>query len=217
MAPTEPVAELILDRAFIRASVLRAARLLAEAVMIPSLLLYAGMATVGKMWGLAAVLVWCAAVIAFRWKQGQTVPRTLLMAIGMVVGRTSLALALSSVYVYVLQPIAGSVFMAVVFLGSAAIGRPITQHLAHDFLTLPKFFRRDKRAHRMFTQVCVLWGISRLIDAGMTWGFLQRSTSEAVLSRGFLSSALTVVSVLVCTAWGWSRIRRMDGFRIATG
>ncbi|WP_265442552.1 hypothetical protein [Flexivirga meconopsidis] len=215
-AAAEPHAhQLLIDRAFLRSSTLRAGRLLLEAVVVPALILYAAMATVGQFWGLIGVLAWSALIVGIRWRSRESVPRTLLMAVLMLVGRTTISLALSSVYVYLLQPIAGSLFMALIFLGSAAIGRPITKHLARDFIALPQTLMHDRRAHRMFTQVCVLWGLSRLIDVGMSLGFLHLGAQSAVLSRGVFSSSLTVLSVLICTAWGWSRLRRMPGFTVA--
>ncbi|TWP37673.1 hypothetical protein [Leekyejoonella antrihumi] len=209
-------ARLVIDRAFVRDSAVRGGRLLVETVMVPSLLLYGGIMTLGKIWGLAAVLCWCAFTVGLRLHHSARVPRTLLLAVGMLVGRTTIALALSSVYVFLLQPIAGSLFMAVLFLGSAAIGRPITMHLARDFIALPQALFHDRLARRMFTQVCVLWGVSRLIDAAMSVGFLRLGLGAGLLSRGLLSSTLTVASIAVCTAWGWSRIRRMPNFTIAT-
>lgn len=198
-----------------RASVLRAGRLLLEAVVIPALLLYAALATVGQVWGLISVLVWSGLIVAVRLRTQSSVPRTLLLAVLMLVGRTSLSLALSSIYIYLLQPIAGSLLMAVIFLGSAAIGKPITQHLCRDFIALPQMLFHDKRAHRMFSQVCILWGLSRLIDVGMSMGFLRLGARDALLSRGVFSTALTGLTVLVCIAWGWSRLRRMPDFSIS--
>lgn len=212
---TNGACQLVIDRAFVRTSALRAGRLLLEAVVIPALLLYAAMATVGQVWGLISVLVWSALIVAVRLRTQSSVPRTLLMAVLMLVGRTSLSLALSSIYIYLLQPIAGSLLMALIFLGSAAIGKPITKHLAHDFIVLPQMLFHDKRAHRMFTQVCILWGASRLVDVAMSMGFLHLGERNAVLSRGLFSTSLTVLTVMICIAWGWSRLRRMPGFTIA--
>jgi hypothetical protein len=218
--PSRPVAQqgacaLIIDREFVRTSALRAGRMLLEAVVIPAMLLYAALATVGQLWGLISVLAWSGLIVAVRLRTQSSVPRTLLIAVLMLVGRTSLSLALSSVYIYVLQPIAGSLLMALIFLGSAAIGRPITKHLARDFIALPQMLMHDKRAHRMFTQVCILWGLSRLIDVGMSMGFLQFGARDALLSRGVFSTALTLLTVGICIGWGWSRLRRMPDFTIS--
>ncbi|MBB2893687.1 hypothetical protein [Flexivirga oryzae] len=214
-AAATPACQLIIDKEFVRASALRAGRLALEAAVVPALLLYAALATVGQFWGLISVLVWSGLIVAVRLRTQSSVPRTLLIAVLMLVGRTSLSLALSSIYVYLLQPIAGSLMMAFIFLGSAAIGKPITKHLCRDFIALPQMLFHDKRAHRMFSQVCILWGASRLVDVGMNMGFLHLGARSALLSRGVFSTSLTLLTIVVCIAWGWSRLRRMPEFSIA--
>lgn len=209
---------LVIDRVFVRESVLRGGRLLVETVVVPSLLLYGCLQTVGQVWGLVSILLWCALTVAVRLRQSRSVPKTLLLAVLMLAGRTTIALTLSSVYLFLLQPIAGSLFMALIFLGSAALGRPVTMHLARDFVALPVAFFQDRRARRMFTEVSILWGLSRLLDAGMSVGFLHSGgVGAGVLSRGLLSTTLTVATVAVCVYWGWSRVRHVPGFNLSLG
>lgn len=205
----------VLDLATLRPAALRGARMLLETVVVPTLLLLACVNTVGSFWGLVAVLSWSGAVVAFRWVTGRRVPSTLLLAVGMLVGRTCIAMAFSSVYVYLLQPVAGSLFMALLFLGSVAIGRPVTMRLAQDFVALPVHVFHDRRVRRMFAQVALLWGFSRVLDAGMSLGFLRWGLDAGLLSRGMLSSLLTVTSVVVCAYWGWTRLKRVPGVQLS--
>jgi hypothetical protein len=205
----------VLDLSTLRPAALRGARMLLETVVVPTLLLLACVKTVGSFWGLVAVLAWCGAALTFRWATGRRVPSTLLLAVGMLVGRTSIALAFSSVYVYLLQPVAGSLFMALLFLGSVAIGRPVTARLAQDFVSLPVHLFHDRRVRRMFAQVALLWGFSRIVDAGMSLGFLRWGLDAGLMSRGMLSSLLTVTTVVACAYWGWSRLNRVPGVQLS--
>jgi hypothetical protein len=67
----------------------------------------------------------------------------------------------------------------------------------------------DKRGvRRMFTEVAVIWGLSRLIDVALNLGFLQRGVDAGLWARGLLSPLLTVLAVAVCTAWGWRSLHR---------
>ena len=192
-------------------------RLLLEAVVVPTLLLYACVLTVGQVAGLAAVLGWCAFTVAVRLAHARRVPGTLLLALLMLVSRTSIALILSSVYVYLLQPVAGSLFMATLFIGSAVLGKPITMRLAQDFVHLPVGLVSDARVRRMFAQVSLLWGVSRLLDAGMSLGILHWGVAAGLFSRGIFSGLLTALSVGICAYWGWSRLRRIEGVRFRFG
>jgi hypothetical protein len=197
--------------------VLRGLRLLAETVVVPTLILYACLATVGTVPGLAAVLGWCALSLGVRWVRGARVPGTMLLAVTMLVGRTSIALAFSSVYVFLLQPALGSLVMAVLFLGSVALGKPITIRLAQDFVGMPARLVADRRVRRMFAQVALLWGASRLLDAAMSVGAIHYGLTFGLLSRGVLSGMLTLASIALCAVWGWTRLQRIPGVVVATG
>lgn len=210
-------AEHVIELGHIRHSALNGLRLLAETAIIPTLLLYACMVTVGSVAGLAAVLAWCALMVTVRLVIYRRVPGVLMLAAVMLVARTSIALALSSVYVYLLQPVAGSMLMAVLFIGSALIGRPITLRLAQDFVHLPVRLLADPRVRRMFVQVSVLWGVSRLLDAAMSLGVLHWGIAMGIFSRGVFSGLLTALSIGVCAYWGWSRLKRIEGVRFRFG
>jgi hypothetical protein len=198
-----------LDR--LRPTLVRGALLLLETAVIPTLLLYACTVTVGSMWGLVAVFGWCAVTVGTRITMRRRVPRMLLFAVAGLVGRTTMALVFSNVYVYLIQPIIRSLCMAALFLGSAAIGKPVTAVLARDFVALPKQLFLDRRVRRIFVNVSLIWGVSRLIDVGMSVGSLRFGVDTGLLSRGLLSTLLTVATVALCAVWGWRQIRQVPG------
>jgi hypothetical protein len=211
------VAEHVIELGHVRTTLMTGGRLLLETVIVPTMILYVCMLTVGSVVGLIAILAWCAFTVVVRLATVRRVPGTLLLVVTMLVGRTSIALALSSVYVYLLQPVASSMVMAVLFIGSALIGRPITLRLAQDFVHLPGRLVADDRVRRMFVQVSVLWGVSRLLDAGMSLGVLHWGIAFGVFSRGVFSGLLTALSIGVCAYWGWSRLSRIEGVRFRFG
>jgi hypothetical protein len=208
-APREP--EIVIEVGEVRPHLVRAVRIFCETVLVPTLLLYAVMHLVGLVTALSAVLGWCALTLIVRWLTGHPMPGTLLLCVGLLVGRTSLALALSSAFVYLLQPVFGSILMAALFLGSAAIGRPVTARLARDFITLPAHLFHRRGVRRMFTQVAMVWGSSRLIDAGMSLGLLHLGLDAGLLSRGVLSGLLTALTITGCVFLGWRSLRRLPG------
>jgi uncharacterized membrane protein len=187
--------------------------MLTEAVLIPTAILYVAIRTVGAVPGLIGVIGWCLGTMGVRWVLGRRVPSTLLLVIGMLVLRTSIALATTSVWLYLLQPIAASVLMSFLFIGSALIGRPVTQRLARDFVHLPELLLADRRVRRMFVEVALIWGLSRALDAGLSLGSLHFGDSFGVLARGVLSTGLTAVSIVGCAYWGWRRMRAIPGVR----
>ncbi len=199
----------VIEIGALRPAVTRAARLFAETVLVPTGLLYLLLHTAGLVPALVAVLGWCALTVTLRWISGRHLPGTLLVCAGSLCARATVALALSSALVYLVQPVIGSLFMAALFLGSALLGRPITMRLARDFVALPVHLLHHRGLQRVFTQTAALWGLGRLIDAGMSIGFLHMGLDAALLSRGLLSGVLTALMVVVCAAWGIRCLRRM--------
>jgi len=208
---------LVIELGALRPALTRAARLFAETVFVPTALLYVLLNTVGLVPALGAVLGWCVVTVTLRFVRGNHLPGTLLVCVGSLCARASIALILSSAMIYLLQPVIGSVFMAILFLGSALIGRPITMRLARDFVALPVHFLQERPVRRMFTQVAVLWGVGRLVDAGMSVGFLRYGVDLGLLSRGVFSGLLTALMIVSCAWWGARCLRRLPGVTLRFG
>src|SRR5262245_13079801 len=201
----------------LRPTLLRAGRLMLETVLVPTALLIMLLHTVGLLAGLYAVLSWCVFTVAVRWIGGRHLPGTLLVCAGSLCARATVALLLSSALVYLIQPVIGSIFMALLFLGSAVLGRPITMRLARDFIALPGHLLHHRGVRRVFTQTAALWGVGRLLDAGMNLGSLRFGITAGLLSRGLLSGVLTALMIVVCAAWGARSLRRLPDIRFRFG
>lgn len=199
----------VIEIGAVRPALLKALRLFVETVLVPTALLYLLLHTVGLMAALSAVLGWCVLTVAIRWIGGRHLPGTLLVCAGMLCARATVALILSSALVYLLQPVVGSIFMATLFLGSALAGRPITMRLARDFIALPVHLLHHRGMRRVFTQTAALWGAGRLLDAGMSLGFLHLGFDLGLLSRGLFSGLLTALMIVLCVAWGVRCLRRL--------
>ena len=214
LTPAPPVdQELVIEIVGVKRTILRAVRLLLETVIVPTVLLAVLLPTAGLVVAMSAALGWCYLAVAVRWIRGGQMPGTMLLAVSMLSGRAAIALATSSAFVYLLQPALGSAVMALLFVGSALIGRPITLKLARDFVHVPHHVIDRKPVRVMFVQVALLWGLGRLVDAGMSLAFLHTSVNAGLLSRGVFSPLLTVLTVAVCALWGWRALRR-DGVKL---
>jgi uncharacterized membrane protein len=203
----------VVEIAELRPTLIRAGRLLIETVLVPTLLMGVLLRMSGLVAAVSAALGWCLLVVAVRWFADRRMPGTLLLCAGMLSTRACLALATSSALMYLIQPVLGSIAMAALFLGSAFIGRPITERLARDFVNLPAHVLSRRAVRRLFSEVAVVWGLSRIADAGMNLGFLRFGVDAGLLSRGLLSPLLTGVTILICTWWGLRTFRR-EGIRL---
>lgn len=216
-ANAHPERHLVIEIPHLRGTLARALVLLLETVIVPSVLLALLLHFAGLVPALCAVLGWSAFVIGARRMMRRDLPRTLLLCTGMIVSRACFALITSSAVVYVLQPALGSVVMFLIFVGSAVLGRPITARLARDFVRLPAELFAHRTVHRVFIEVALMWGGSRLIDAAMTIGFLHWGLTAGLLSRGVLSTLLTALTIAACTGHGWRKLRRVPGITLRMG
>ena len=207
-----PAEELVVEIVGVRRTALRALRLFLETVVVPTLLITLLLPLTNLVVALSAALGWCYLAVLVRWIRGHRMPGTMMLSVSMLSGKACFALATGSAFVWLLQPALGSGLMALLFLGSAALGRPVTMRLARDFVHLPHHVLSRKPVRMVFVQVALLWGLGRLIDAGMSVAFLHWSVNAGLFSRGVLSPVLTVLSVAACTLWGWRAMRR-EGIR----
>jgi hypothetical protein len=204
---------LVIDLPPLRPALLGAGRLLAESVLVPTALFALVLHTNGLRPAFAAALSWCYFSVLLRWITGRRMPGTLMLCVGMFTGRACAALWMSSALVFLLQPVFGSLVMAALFVGSAVLGRPVTVRLARDFVALPAHVLGRWRVRRMFRDVAILWGLSRVADAALNVGFLHRSINAGLLARGVFSPLLTVLTIAVCAYWG-CRALRSEGIRL---
>jgi hypothetical protein len=207
---------LVVVVADLRPTLWRALRLLIETVVIPMVLLLTLIHVVGLLSALVATLGWLALTLVVRFVSRRRLPGTLFLCVSMMSGRALVALATSSAFIYMIQPVLGSVCMAAVFMGSAVAGRPVTMRLAKDFIAIPAHILNRRGVRRMFTEIALIWGLSRLVDAAMNFGFLRLGLDAGLLSRGILSPILTIATICISVAWG-VRALRLDGIRIQLG
>jgi hypothetical protein len=203
-----PHLPLVIEIQGLKATLLKAGRLLVEAALVPTVLLAVLLHTAGLPWALGSALGWMMLTVGLRWSRDRHLPGTLLLCAGMLSGRAAVALATSSAFIYLVQPVLGSILMGLLFMGSAFVGRPVTIRLARDFVHVPLHVLERHSVRRMFTQVALLWGASRIADAGMNFGFLRTSVDAGMMSRGLLSPVLTIATVTICAAWGIRALRR---------
>jgi hypothetical protein len=210
------VPELVIHLGGLKLTLVRSVRLFLEAAIIPSLIFLFTLKAAGISWAVVAALGWLYLALGVRWILDGRIPGTLMLCAGMFHGRALVALLTASAAVYLLQPIATSVTMAVLFLGSAFIGRPVTIRLARDFVHVPAEVLARARVRRMFTEVALIWGLSRVIDAVVTVVMMQTSMTAGLLSRSLISPTITVLSIGICAAWGL-RALRSDGIHVRRG
>jgi len=185
-----------------------AARLIIETMIIPTALLYVMLRAGGLVAGMSAALGWYYLCVTARWIRGRRMPGALAVTSSAFTTGDCMTVATSgAVLAYLVQPTLGSCCMAALFLGSVLVRRPVTVKLAMDLVRLPAHIFGQPEVGRVLRHMALLWGASRLVDAGIAYGLLHSGADTGLLARGVLTPVLTMASVLLCVAWGWRSLR----------
>lgn len=214
-ADPDPDGPLVIELRGVGRTLARTLRMFVEGVMIPGTIFAIVLSTNGLLTAVLCALGWYYMVMGLRWAYRGRIPGTLALCAGMFHGRATIALATSSAAVYLLQPIAMSLLMAVLFIVSAAVGRPLTVKLTRDFVHVPAHILARANVQRMFTHVALLWAFSRLLDAAVTTVMFSESVNAGIISRSTFTPALTIATVAGCIAFGMRALRR-DGVSFTT-
>lgn len=195
-----PILGAVLRRSFPR---------LLEASLIPSLLFYLGLVLINAGAAMIAVICWSYGAVVRRLVNRQAIPAVLLLAIAGLTVRTALALLSGSEVIYFLQPIATTVVVAALFMGSLLVGRPLVARLAGDFCPLSPDVLTRPAVARLFTGLTVLWAGVYVASAVMTLTLLTTMPLAAfVATKTVVSLVITGAAVFVTVSCSLRTARR---------
>jgi hypothetical protein len=188
---------------------------LIEATLVPALLFYVLLVTIGSTAALLAGLGWALVAVLRRLVRRRPLPGLLVLAtVGLVV-RTIVALLSGSMFFYFVQPVATTVALAAVFAGSVLVGRPVITRLAHDFCPMAPDVAGRPAVAQLFAGLTVLWAGVHLLTAATTFGMLvSLPVPVFVLVKTVTSLGITVAAVVLTVAWS-IRIARSENLVFA--
>jgi intracellular septation protein A len=182
---------------------------LVEATLVPALLFYAFMLTLGVFTAFLGALLWSYGAIARRFLTGRSIPPVLVLSTVALTVRTAIALASGSTFIYFFQPILGTLAMAGVFLGSIAMGQPLIAKLAGDFWPLTPDVAAHPAVVRLFRGLTVLWAGVYAATAVVTFTLLLTMPTEHFVPAKMLTGyVITLTGIVVTIAWSIATARR---------
>jgi hypothetical protein len=186
-----------------------------EATFIPAALFWVFLKMFGVGAAMIVVLCWTFGNVLRRVLQGHRIPGVLLLAtIGLIV-RTVVALLSGSTFIYFMQPIATTVVLALVFLGSVLIGQPLVARLAADFCPIDADIHRRPGVMHLFSGLTILWAAVHLANAAATYGLLiTLPTATFVALKTGACLAITFGGILLTITWA-IRIARSENLVFA--
>ena len=190
---------------------------LIEGVAGPFVVFYVILLLAGFSGALIAGLSWCLLGVLRRVVRHEEIPGTLVISTLLIIGRTVVGLVTHSTFLYFVQPSLGTALVAVLFLGSALLRRPLTERLARDFAPLHPELLARPFMRRFFLKISLLWAVVLLVNAGFViWLLLVSSIRVFVVEKTLVTWALTLGGIVLSTMW-FVRAVRGEGVTVHIG
>jgi len=175
---------------------------LVEATLIPAALFYVMLGFGGACAAMITVLCW--AYFALGRRLVRRVPSPTILWLGTIglTCRTVVGLASGSTFAYFIQPIATTVLLGGLFLGSVVIGRPLVGRLAHDFCPLEPDVAARPAVVRLFVVLTVLWALVHLVTAAATFGMLVTlPVGQFIAIKTVTCLTITIAAIVLTVSW----------------
>jgi uncharacterized membrane protein len=190
---------------------------LVESSLGPAVLFYVMLSLVGFRGALIAALVWSYAAAGRRILRRERIPALLALGLGLLTARSIIAFFTKSAFLYFAQPTAGTIFVALLFFGTAIAGRPLVERLAHDFCPLDEALTAQPLVRRFFLRVSYLWAVVLLVNSGFVlWLLVASSLHAFVIERTLVTWVLMGGGIVFSTVW-FVRTMRRGGITVKFG
>lgn len=171
---------------------------LLEGVVAPLAVFYSVFLLLGERQALLAAAGWVYLGVGWRLVRRRPVPGTMLVATLAITFRTALGWWSGSLTVYFIQPELGTICLAMVFLASVRLRRPLVEKLTLDYVHLPQFVLRHRRVRRFFARITLLWAFVLLTNSTVSiWLLLHQSIGTYLLVRTGAVAAITGLAAAV--------------------
>lgn len=176
----------------------------------PLLAFFAGWKLVGLYVGIAAAVTVAALLYAYERRRGRP-GLVVRIALGLVLVRAGVGLVTGSTSAYLGQEIAIDCILSAAFLGSVAIGRPVTELFAREIYPLPDTVRASGEYRRLFALIAAVWGAYFLLRAGVRLVAFVTLRKELYLVVVAVSDVPFLLGILAWSVWfGARRLRRSE-------
>ena len=173
-----------------------------EGVLFPMCVFWLGQHFLGLTVAIAGGLACCASTITWRLVTKRQIHGLLLVGALALVARSVLGMWTGSSFLYFLQPIVGTMFIAVAFLVSVWIQRPLAQRFASDFCDIPAHVYEERSVHQYFQRCSLMWAAVSVTNTLVTlWLLTTQSVGTFVIAKTALTIGANFGAVLVSVMW----------------
>jgi intracellular septation protein A len=152
---------------------------------------------------LPAVVVGAAvAMAAFLWERRKGRAGVLArLSLGFVVLQAAIGILSRNPILYFAQPVLIDTILAVIFIGSVPLGRPIIGMTARDAFAFPAEVDGSTTFRRVFGRLSIVWGVYFLLRAAIRLAALRTGKVDSIVLINAVTDAPLVVTLIVFTTW----------------
>lgn len=209
-ASTDPSTRVPPHRPSLWAVIRRVAVSLVVACVVPATLFYLILITAGVWPAVLAALGWSYGVIAWRAITRRPASGLLIITAAVMTGRTTIALATDSTFLYFLQPVISDGLVGTTFLLSLASARPVVARLAADFYPVDHELAARPRIKRLFWCLTLMWAVLCLGKASLTLWLLHSQSLETFVLAKSISVVLLNTLAVIATIWAAAGVARKE-------
>ncbi len=189
---------------------------LSIACVIPGILFYLALITMGIEVAVVAALVWTCGAIGWRHATNRAPSGILILTVAIMTVRTVAALASGNTFVYFIQPVISDGVVASVFLFSLLTARPVVARLAADFYPMTLDLASRPRVRRLLWRLTLMWGIVCLAKGLVgLWLLESQSLVTFVLVKNITLISMTLLATIATVAAS-TLVARKEGLLPAT-
>jgi len=180
-----------------------------EGVLFPMCVFWLGLHFLGLTVAIAAGLGCSVTTITWRLVTRRQLHGLLIVGALALLARSVLGMWTGSAFLYFLQPIIGTAFIAAAFLVSVWIQRPLVQRFASDFCDIPAHLYEERLVHRYFQRCSLMWAAVSVANSGVTlWLLTSESTGTYIVAKTALTIVVNFGTVLASLVWFKRTVRR---------
>ena len=216
VAPARSQSDVRAQRPGVRTILRHLALSLLVATGVPTVLFYVCLLVTNVWVALVIALAWCYAALAWRLGTRRQTSVLLWLTVAGLTGKTIIAFATGSTFVYFVQPAIGDATVSAAFLLSLATATPAVTRLAADFYPMTSEVAARPRVQKLLWRLTLLWSVICGVKAAATlWMLHALSLHTFVAAKTVFTPTVATLGAAVTVVLA-IRVARREGLLAAT-
>jgi hypothetical protein len=173
-----------------------------EASVVPAAIMLVLLNIATATIAIGGALAWIVGATLWRVVTRRAVSGLSILSVARLGVRSAIAMLAGSTFVYFVQGSIGGFCLAVAWLVSVAIGRPLARRFAEDLTDLEPHTLDHPRVHHALRRISLFMGVVGLAHAALgLWLLLTLTAGTYVVVNAVLSIAIPGAAIALSVAW----------------